>query len=49
MFKKEIDIQNCKNYIYDKTFYNDKSFGRKKFDKIVIFLKKNNYSMFGDL
>lgn len=47
--KKEIDIQNCKNYIYDKTFYNDKSFGRKKFDKIVMFLKKNNYSMFGDL
>lgn len=47
--KKETNNQFCENYIYNKTFYNDKSFDRKKFNKIVIFLKKNKFSIFGNL
>jgi len=48
-FKKEFFIENCQNYIYDKTFYGDTAFGRDRFDKLLLFLKKNNLSIFKEL
>ena len=47
--KNENNTIDCKNYIYNKTFYYDKSFERKKFDNIILFLKKNNFTIFGNL
>jgi len=47
--KNENNTLDCENYIYNKTFYNDKSFERKKFDNIILFLKKNNFTIFGSL
>jgi hypothetical protein len=47
--KNNSAIQNCQNYIYDKTFYGDTSFGRDRFDKLLLFLKKNNLSIFKEL
>jgi hypothetical protein len=42
-----IDI--CKNYIYTKTFNVDQSFERDSYNSLIIFLKKNNLSIFKDL
>ena len=48
-FQKELSFDNCKEYIYIKTFYNDPSFERENYDSLIIFLKKNNLSIFKEL
>ena len=46
---KDSFVENCYNYIYDKTFYADSSFSRDRFDKLLLFLKENNLSIFKKL
>jgi hypothetical protein len=48
-FQKELSFDNCKEYIYIKTFYNDPSFERENYDSLIIFLKKNSLSIFKEL